>query len=160
VIAFRDAASPDDFKFVISSWLDATRTSHDESLIAVEDWYPVMWPQRAKVIARPGMRTVIAYEKKDAAFLYGFIVADPTEQRVPGRAGSFSWWPAAVVFVFVKQNYRKGGFARRLFEAVGVDLAKPFLFATRPPPSTHLTSKVPLAKFNPLAVRFPKEQRA
>jgi GNAT superfamily N-acetyltransferase len=159
-LAFRDAASEADRKFVISSWLDATRTSHDESLIAVDDWYPTMWPQREKMIARPDMRTIVAYEKSDPDFLYGWIVADPTEQRVPGRDGSVSWWPAAVVYVLVKQNYRREGIARRLFDAVGIDPAGPFLFASRPPPASRLASKVPLARYNPLVVRFKKEIKA
>jgi GNAT superfamily N-acetyltransferase len=158
IVRFRNAESESERKFVISSWLDATRTSHHESLIAVDDWLTAMWPHREKLMARPGMRTILAYEKHDRDFLYGFIVADPTEQRIPNKDGLVLWYPALVVYVFVKQNYRKEGIARRLCEAAGVDLSKPFVFASGSAHSS-LASRFPLAILNPLAARFPKQPR-
>jgi GNAT superfamily N-acetyltransferase len=98
----------------------------------------------------------VAYEKTDPDFLYGSIIADPTEQRVPDKSGSLHWWPALVLFVFVKQNYRREGIGRALFSAVGVDVTKPFLYACNTVTASRLASKAPLAKFNPLAARFPK----
>ncbi len=153
-------ATAEDRTFVISSWLDSQRTSYSAGLIAMEDWYKVQWPQYEKIIDRTDMRTLVAYEKRDPTFLYGFIVADPTEQRVEEKDGAVRWWPALVVYVFVKQNYRRTGIARRLFDAVEIDPEKPFLYASNTQQASRLASKVPLAKFHPLAVRFPKERKA
>lgn len=159
-IGFRTAASADDMTFVLSSWLDASRTSYSAGLIAMADWYTIMWKQYEKAMCRPDMRTVVAYEKTDPGFLYGFIVADPTEQCVPQKNGGVHYWPALVLFVFVKQNYRREGIARRLFEAVGVDSARPFVYSCNTVTASRLANKVPLAKFDPLVARFPKEKTA
>lgn len=123
----------------------------------MDQWYPTMWPFYEAFIARPGVQTLVAYEEEDSAFTYGFIVADPTEQRVQTKDGAVHWWPALVLFVFVKQSYRREGIARRLFEAVGVDVRKPFLYSCNTQIASRLASKAPNAVFNPLVVRYPKD---
>lgn len=159
-VAFRAPQSAEDRKFVIEAWLEGQRTSYSAGLVAIEDWFDVMRPQFTKLMQRPGMQTLVAYEKDDPDFLYGFVIADPTEQAIPNKdVNSFHYWPALVLFVFVKVNFRKEGIARRLFEAVGVDISKPFLYACNTVTASRLASKVPLAKFNPLAARFPKESQ-
>jgi hypothetical protein len=165
-VAFRAPRDASDVKFVVESWLEGQRTSYSAGLVVIEDWFDVMRPQYTKLMRRPGMQTVVAYEKTDPDFLYGSIIADPTEQRVPDKSGSLHWWPALVLFVFVKQNFRRAGYqngvrvgdgiGRQLFSAVGVDVTKPFLYACNTVTASRLASKAPLAKFNPLAARFPK----
>lgn len=155
-LAFRPPSSAADTTFVVESWLEGQRTSYSAGLVPIDDWFDTMRPFYANYLRREGMRTVVAYEKTDPDFLYGFIIADPTEQRVPGNDGSVSWWPALVMFVFVKANFRREGIARRLFETVGIDPAKPFLYACNTVKASRLASKTPLAKFNPLVPRFPK----
>ncbi len=156
-LSLREASSPEDHKFVISSWLDATRFTHSFGLIQMEDVYTVMWAQYEKALSRSGMRTVVAFEDSDPAFIYGFIAADPGDQRIPNKDGSFRWWPGLVLFCLVKQNYRREGIARKLFSAVGISPTQPFLYACNTPQASRLESKFPLAKFNPNAARFPKE---
>lgn len=147
----------EDKRFVIASWLDASRSSYSAGLCPMSLWYDVTWPIYDGITQRPGMRTMIAHDQDDPTGYIGFIVADPTEQRVPGRDGAFRWWPALVVFLYVKAPYRRQGFARRLFESVGIDPTKAFLYASNTVTASRLVSKVPLAKFDPLCVRFPKE---
>jgi hypothetical protein len=159
-LAFRDVSSEDDERFVLSTWLDSFRTSHSAGLIQMSDFYTVMWPQLQKVCARAGMKTVVAYEETDPEFLYGWLVADPGEQRVPERDGSVRWWPALVVYCFTKQNFRREGVARKLFAHVGIDLSKPFLFGCNTQAASRLSHKVPHARFHPLVARFPKESPA
>ncbi len=158
-VAFRSAVSAEDRKFAISSWLDGQRFTHTAGLVQMDDFYDVMWPQYEKALAREGMRTVVAFEETDPSFLYGFIAADPGDQRVPEHNGSVRWWPGLVLFVFVKQNYRREGIARRLFAEVGIDPKQAFLYASNTPQATRLESKFPLAKFKPIVARFPKEKR-
>lgn len=159
-LAFRPATSEDDRRFVLASWLDASRTSYSSGLIAMSDWYAVMWPQYEKARTRDGMQTIVAYEQSDPDFTYGFIVADPTEQRLDEKGGAVKWWPALVLFVFVKQNFRREGVARGLFGAVGVDPDKPFLYGCNTQQASRLSHKVPRARFHPLVARFPKESAA
>jgi GNAT superfamily N-acetyltransferase len=151
--------TPGDRKFVVSSWLDATRFTHSCGLIQMDDYYAVMWPQYEKALAREGMRTLVAYEETEPDFLYGFLAADPGDQRIPQHDGSVRWYPGLVLFVCVKQNYRREGIATKLFAAVGIKRDQPFLYACNTPQASRLESKFPLAKFNPNAARFPKEKR-
>ncbi len=159
-LAFRPAESESDLTYVISNWLDASRNSYSSGLIAMDDWYAVQWPQYVKATKRQDMRTIVAYEKTDPSFLYGFMVADPTDQRVEDREGAIRWWPALVLFVYVRQNFRKEGIARALFRHCRIDPERPFLFGCNTQQATRLSAKVPLARFHPLVARFPKERRA
>lgn len=156
-LAFRSATSAVDRTFVVESMLESQRTSYSAGLVPIDDWFTTMRAPYTKLLGRDGMRIIVAYEHDDEDFLYGFIAADPTEQRLADRDGAVRWWPALVLYVFVKQNYRREGIGRALFNAVGVDPAKPFLYAANTQQASRLASKVPQARFNPLAARFPKE---
>jgi GNAT superfamily N-acetyltransferase len=157
-VDFRDAADTDR-TFVISSWLDASKHSHSAGLIQMSDWYSTMWIQYEKAMDRQDMRTIVAFEKTDPSFLYGFIVADPTDQRIPEKDGSVRWYPGLVLFVFVKQSYRREGIARQLFKQAGIEPHRQFLYGCNTQQASRLASKVPAARFNPLAGRYPKEKR-
>jgi hypothetical protein len=149
VISHRPADERD-LHFIADSWVGSWRDSNTTGCIQVEDWYPVMIPQVAKMRARPDVRTLIAYETGDAeriADIYGFIVAD-TEER-----------PALVYYVFVKEGYRRAGIARGLFAAAGIDPAGPFDFVCSTPIVAQLRRKLLLARWRPLHGRFPKAER-
>lgn len=156
-LAFRPCTSEADRTFVVGYWLDASRASYSSGLIAMEDWNTVMGPQYLKAMQRAGMQTIVAYEATDPDFTYGFIVADPNEQRVKERDGTIRWWPALVLFVYTKQNFRREGVARGLFRECGIDPSKPFLFGCNTQAASRLSHKVPRARFHPLVARFPKE---
>lgn len=158
-VAFRNARDAADVKFALESFLETQRTSYSAGLVPIEDWFDVMRPVYAKLMQREGMRTMIAYEEDDADFFYGCLIADPTEQAIPGKEGNVRYWPALVLHVFVKANFRRVGIARQLFAAVGIDPARPFLYSSNTVIASRLASKTPLASFNPLACRFPKEKR-
>lgn len=156
-IAFRPVESESDRTFVVETWLESQRASYSAGLIQMDDWYETMRPQIVKAMARTDMQTIVAYEHDDPDFLYGWLSADPTEQRVQQRDGSYHWWPALVLYVFVKAPYRRRGIARALFRKLGVDPEKPFLYSCNTQQASRLSSKVPLARFHPLVVRHPKE---
>jgi hypothetical protein len=136
--------TPADLPFVISNWSASFKISHSAGLIQSEDWADIMRPQIQKVIQRPDARTVIAYEKSDPAFFYGFISGD-TSGPTP-----------VVYYVYVKAPFRKHGHARRLFQALGVDPTKPFLYTCKTAIVSKLSGQVPMARWNPLLARFPK----
>ncbi len=154
-LSFRPPRDDADRTFAVETWLESQRTSYSAGLVRMHRWFDVMRPEIEAHLARPGMQTLVAFERTDPAFLYGWIAADPTEQRVPGKGGSVRWWPALVLYVFVKATFRREGIARALFEAVGIDPAKPFLYSCNTVMASRLASKTPQAKFDPLVCRFP-----
>lgn len=149
-LSFRAAARDDsDRQFVISHWSSSYKKSHSAGLIQADDWADIMRPQIAKVLDRPGMRAIIAYEKDDPDFFYGFIAGD-SDDIIDAPV---------IAYVYVKENYRKSGIARALFRAFGVEPNQRFTYACRTGIVTKLSSKIPLARFNPLEIRYPKESR-
>lgn len=152
-VAIREA-DDGDRTFVVENWLDSFRTAYGAGLIQMDDWYDVMRPQLQKALARPGVRTLVAYETDEpdrVADLYGFLVFDPalTDRHVT---------LPMVLYVYVKAPYRKWGYARRLFAAAGIDPHEPFFYACRTEAVGRLAHKIPRAKWQPLPARFPKQQ--
>jgi hypothetical protein len=144
-VAFR-SAELDDAPFIVSSWSRAFKGSNSAGMIADEDWATVMHPQIQKVLARPGARAIVAYEKTDPTFIYGFVAGD-TDERVP-----------VVFFAYVKEPYRRTGVARGLFAALGVDPLTRFRYVCWTPVVAELlqTGKFPRTKHDPHFARYPK----
>lgn len=158
MISHRPATSEADRTFVCDAWISSYRTSYAAGLIDMEAWHAIMWPQVERYLDRPDMRTLVACEKRDPSFLYGFICGDPTEQVEIVAEGGRRTWPAMVLYVYVKAPYRRSGVARGLFEAIGIDPRRPFLYASKTAIVPRLAPKMPLAKWNPLVARFQKER--
>lgn len=154
MITCRPMEHDDDRDFVRSSWSTSFRTCYAAGLIDMDAWPDVMHAQIDRYLDRPNVRTVLAVEKADPMFFYGFITADTTPQVERLEYGKTRVWPALVYYCFVKADYRKVGVARRLFAAAGVDPTRPFLYACKTPMVTRLGNKAPLAKWNPLVARF------
>lgn len=152
MIAFRPMAANDE-RFVVSSWAMSYRDSDYAGLIAYDDWHRVMRPTIAKLLRRPGMRTVVAHETDDPdplADLYGFVTADTTAD-VP-----------VVYYVYVKHAYRLSGIARALFDAIGVDPARPFRYACKTAAVSKIyeARKIPCAQWDPVPARDNQQRRA
>jgi hypothetical protein len=155
-LAFRPAVR-EDRAFIIPTWSASYKKSRYAGLITSEDWADVMHRQLGKILDRAGARAIVAYEKDDPDFYYGWIAGDTSE-------------PTPVVYyVYTKEPYRRGGkgrlwdgpgLARRLFAALGVDPTRYFVYVCSPVnDSQELIRKLPSARFNTLEVRYPKEQR-
>lgn len=145
-LAFRPAGALDR-AFVLDSWLDSFRTAHAAGLIAMDDWRDVMGPQLAKMLRRPGVAVVVAYrpgEEDSRADLYGWAAVELRGAE-----------PPLVLYVYVKHAYRRLGIGRRLLEHAGVDLAREWHYAAKTGVVTRLASKIPRAKWTPLAARHP-----
>jgi len=140
-------ALPTDMQFVISNWSASFKVSHSAGLIQSDDWADIMHAQLRKVIERPDTRTILAYEKTDPTFFYGFISGDTSQQ------------PAIVHYVYVKAPYRRHGMARALFAALGVDPSRPFLYTCKTAIVSKLAVHTPMARWNPLLARYPKGTR-
>lgn len=151
-LSFRPAAGAgtEDRAFVVSTWSRSFKLSHSAGLISSDDWATVMRPQFEKILERDGVRTLIACERHDPDFFYGWIAAD-TSERVP-----------VLVYVYVKEPYRRRPerIARQLFTAIGIDPSQPFVYVCRGPSFSALANKVALARYNPNEVRYPKRKSA
>lgn len=136
--------------FVVALWSSSYKKSHRAGLIQAEDWASVMHQQIEKLLAKPNNTTLLAYEKTDPSFLYGFIAGDVTED-VP-----------IVHYVYCKEPYRKSGVARGLFDALGVDPYKRFVYTCETSVVLRLKQLKPelrSAQFNNNEARYPKEAR-
>ena len=146
MLAYRPADDRDR-RFIVDAWVSSFRTAHSAGMIAMEDWRAVMWPQVEKMLERPDVISTVAYETDDKdrlADLYGFIAADVEMS------------PPLILYVYVKEAYRKTGIARGLFKSIGVDPSKPFHYACKTHIVRTVERKIPMAKWQPLLARFPK----
>jgi GNAT superfamily N-acetyltransferase len=146
-LAFRPAVR-EDRAFIIPTWSASYKKSRYAGLITSEDWADVMHRQLGKILDRAGARAIVAYDRQDPDYFYGWIAGDTSE-------------PTPVVYyVYTKEPYRRAGIARGLFAALGVDPTRYFVYVCSPVnDSQELIRKLPSARFNTLEVRYPKEQR-
>ncbi|NUO54310.1 MAG: hypothetical protein HOV80_36155 [Polyangiaceae bacterium] len=145
-LAFRPAGGRDsaDRDFIIATWSSSFKKSHSAGLIHADDWAAVMRPQLERILDRG--RAVIACDKTDPNYFYGWIAGDTSEST------------PVIFYAYVKEPYRRTGIGRDLFAAFGVDPTKYFVYVCKPV-SIVLLGKVRLARFNPNEVRYPKENR-
>jgi len=141
-ISYRPAV-PSDASIVIPLWSRGYKTSRQAGIIATEDWARTMHPQFQRLLNRPNVRTIVAYENTSPSFVYGFI------------AGDTSWHTPVVYFCYVKDAYRRAGYARGLMAALGVDPERPFRYLCWTPVIQKLTDKIPFAKHDPNLARYP-----
>ena len=143
MIAFRPM-QPDDRKFVISNWSSSFRVSTYAGMISNATWATVMHAEIGALIDRPSTMVIVGWEpdEKDHLgrdFLYGFVAA---------RRGD-----PYVHYCYVKHDYRKRGFARRLLEAAGVDPDGRFSYSFRTSVLADLAGKMPRAVWEPVSTK-------
>jgi GNAT superfamily N-acetyltransferase len=136
-----------DRQFIVTTWSASYKKSHSAGLVTADDWAGIMHPQLEKILDRTDARAMIATEKSDPDFFYGWIAGD-TSESVP-----------VVYFVYVKQPYRRTGIARGLLKAFGVDPSRPFVYVCKTGIVATLSPKIPFARFNNNEVRYSKESR-
>lgn len=140
-IAYRNAVVTD-VPFIVSSWSRSYKESRSAGMIASDDWESVMHPQIRKVLARSGTRAIVAIESTDPDFLYGWI------------AGNMSGSIPVVFYTYVKESYRRAGYARGLLRDLGVDPSQRFAYTCWTPVILKLATKIPFAKHNPNHARY------
>ena len=145
-IAYRTALSSDR-RFVVSAWSSSYKSANAAGMIWHEDWSTIMHGQIEKLLDRPGIRTAIAYENTDPDFVYGFICGDTPDE------------PPVVMYVYVKEPYRKAGNARGMFAELGFDPRGSFVYACRTAVVSRLADKIPRARWSPEVARYPRNNR-
>lgn len=140
-------ALPEDESFIVSGWSSSYRMSRDLAFVQMETYADYMHPIIKGVLARPRVQTIVAHGE----VLHGFL----TFER------SLYQRPPLVIYVYVAQPYRRGGDARGLFDAAGIDPGQRFEFACRTKMSWELQQlhrKAPLAIYNPYRARYAEEE--
>ena len=152
MIAFRPIVPVDapgsDRRFVVSAWSASYKDSHSAGMIGTERWADVMHAEIARVLDQANTTTLVAYEKNDPTFVYGFISGVPAES------------PPVVYYCYTKAAFRRQGIARRLFAALGIDPDNRFTYACRTAVVTRLGGKIPAARFDPNVARYPAREGA
>lgn len=143
-VAHRLAAIAD-HDFVVSTWSISYKKSHTAGIVQADDWAAIMRPQIVKILARPGMRAMLAHDEADPDYFYGWIAGDTTNHSDP-----------IVAYIYVKEPHRRQGIARGLFAALGVDPTKSFTYACKTGIVSELSSKIPFARFNNNDIRYSK----
>lgn len=136
--------------FILDAWASQLQYLHGAGFVSMRTWFAVMLPELAGVLARPGVKALVAYDADDdgrIADLFGFAVAEPDSD------------PPLVYFVYVKDEYRRHGFARRMLAALRVDPAKRLDYALRTPVMGDLSRKMPLARWTPIGARYDRDHR-
>lgn len=149
-LAFRAAGGrgTEDRAFVISTWSRSFKVCHSAGLISSESWPVVMHAELERILDRDGARVILATDKFDTDFFFGWIAAD-TSGAVP-----------VLDYVYVKEPYRRRAVARRLFDAIGIDPTRYFVYVCRGPSFGQLAGKITHARYNPNEVRYPKRKSA
>lgn len=142
-ISYRDALDTDR-DFVRSGWSASYKHSYAGGMITSDEWATVMHRQIDLIRAREGVRTIVAYENTDPTFLYGFVTGDTRNPDAP-----------VVYYIFVKAPYRKAGYARGLFAALGVDPDERFFYVAKTSVVTRMADKIRRARWEPLFARYP-----
>ena len=140
-IAYR-AAEVADAPFVVSQWSRCFKSSRSAGVIADEDWPKIAHAQIQKLVSRPGVITLVAYENTAPTFLYGFISGEPGSS-IP-----------IVHFVCTKEAYRRAGYARGMFAAIGIEPSRPFVYTHWTPVVAKVRELIPLARHEPNYARI------
>jgi hypothetical protein len=132
---------------IVSLWSSTYKQSHYRGLIWHEDYAATMHASITKIIDRQARAVIVAFEKDDPTFLYGFIVGDTTG-NVP-----------VIDYVCVKEPYRRNGVARALFAELGVTPSERFVYSCKTRIVTQLASKIPAARYDNIQAVYPKDER-
>lgn len=161
-----------DWPFLVESFLDSYRTAHAAGLIPMDAWHETMRPFWARILKRPGVTIRVAswaHEDSSLADVAGWIAVERDYevlrkvQRFGRRVRRFvRCAEPLVLYVYVKELYRRRGIARRLCAAAGVDPSLPFRHATKTAVMRDLKEKglIPHTRFEPLVVRFERTRDA
>lgn len=150
-LAFRTPRDIDDRKLVCDSWARSLRLSEAAGFCDMRNWMGFAVEQAKRYIARSYVTTLIAYEDAQYASdfdVYGYLVVDTTE-------------PTALLYYgYVKDEYRKRGFARALFAAAGIDPDGrwKYLCETRSSVELVAAGKMPKATFDPVPIRAGRKE--
>jgi hypothetical protein len=158
-----DRGTPDartvEHNFIVDAWVRSYNDSWTNGIIQIEDWFPFMIPTVEKILDKPDVETVVACipgVTDHIADVIGFIVADVLDV------------PPLVYYVFVKEHYRRCGrgrlwpgvgVGRGLFEAIGIDPARPMNYVCSTEMCRKLERKIPMSRWKQSFGRYPKHER-
>lgn len=152
-------AAPDELGFVLRNWANTYRVAHAAGLVPMHLWYQTMMPALAWVCERPDVHILVAADsdvRDGLADLFGFLVYE--DNAVCPSAPNE---PLPLIhYAYIKSPARRGGLAKRLLKAAGINPREPFYYTCKTGDSQRLSRKIPGGKWKPLIARFEKETNA
>lgn len=128
--------------FVFDYWLESFRLAHAAGPIPMDLYWPVYREVIKRLIDKPTVDVLGAYNPDDGDQFYGFLV----RQR---RS------PPIVHYLYVKKPFRRNGIAKILMTAADIPTGRPFIYTFKTPAGGLIAKHSWLgAAFDPLAARF------
>jgi GNAT superfamily N-acetyltransferase len=161
-LAYRPAVAADR-AFIVDSWVESFRHAHAAGQIPMPHYQDVYRAAANWFLDQPGCEATVA---DMGGMLAGWVAVqhdarlmEHVRKRVDGE---LKWVdelaPAGcplVLYVYTKDAFRRHGIARGLFAAARIDLTGRFLYAAKNATSDRLRHLAPMARWEPLAARFP-----
>lgn len=137
---------PADRPFVIATWSSSYKSSPYAGILFTDDYATVMHATINRVLDRPETTTLLACDRDDRDFLYGYIVGELADTPI-------------IHYAYVKTPYRRSGIARGLLAAIGVNALGRFVYTSKTEIVKDLASKMPRARFDANGIRYSKQNR-
>lgn len=137
---------PEDTNFITATFLDSYMKEWGAGPCPYDIWHKTMTPAAEALLFGGGSVLLVARvkgEKNTKTNLLGWSCVRHPEGQ-----------PPIVVYAYVKGLFRKGGIARALLRAHGINYSTDtFVYSTSTNHSRRLGKKAPHANYNPLAIR-------
>lgn len=130
-------AGESDLGLIYGNWLDSFYDAHAAGPLPGDVYRASYRETIDRILARAGVRALIARSPRDADALYGFVVAAP----------------GILYYLYVKQPYRRRGIADALMREVGFGRAARFTYLFKTELATALGKRWQGARWDPIAAR-------
>lgn len=131
-------AREDDTNFLLATWLKSYRIiAHDDAINPVVSRIPGQTYFKGQELAikriLKSAQVLIAHDREDPAFIYGYMVFEPGK----------------IHYAYVKGSFRRLGVATELLKESGLDTAHALEFSHHTPDIYWIKQKLPTLTYNP-----------
>ena len=130
-------AVPGDLPMITNGWRDSFYAAHAAGPYPKDVYREAMRETVARLLMKPDTQVLTAHSAAGPEPLYGFI----------------AWRTGLLYHLYVKQPYRKRGYASALMDAAGFPRTARFGFVFKTPASQELVKRWFGARWEPLALR-------
>lgn len=142
-------AVDDDRAYVLSNWSSSYRSTQDLSYVPMASYASIFRPIYERLYDQANV--MVAHG--ELGVLMGFIAYDPRRYGIR-RNGTVINVDGYVLYVYVGEDFRKRGIARKLFAAAGMPTTSRFAYAARTRWSWLLREKIPSAVYDTYRARY------
>jgi GNAT superfamily N-acetyltransferase len=126
-----------DLGLILHAWPESFYDAHASGPLPRDVYHDAYDETVARVLAKPGVTCLVARSPRDGDMLYGFVVFEP----------------GVLWMTYVKQPYRRRGFARALMTAAGFGPFTRFDYTFKSQAAGEMCRRWKGARWNPLIAR-------